>query len=103
MRSSTASTRCPKLSDNPTSLTADVSGGAYRANKDGARTAEAAYLELIVPMPASLEAQLAARYDRTSDFGSTTNPKLALAWRPLKPVLVRAPSLPELYTAQRPR
>jgi iron complex outermembrane recepter protein len=48
------------------------------------------------------------RTDRYSDFGTHTSPKLALRWQPQKWLLLRAsagtgfraPSLPELYSAQ---
>ncbi len=74
----------------------------------GARSAEAAYLELSVPIVDGLDGQLALREDRYSDFGSTLNPKLSLRWQPLRQVVLRAsygrgfraPSLPELFSAQ---
>jgi outer membrane receptor protein involved in Fe transport len=54
----------------------------------------------------SAEAQLAARYEDYSDFGTTTKPKIALAWRPTKWLMLRgsysesfkAPDLAFLYT-----
>jgi iron complex outermembrane recepter protein len=48
------------------------------------RDISAIYGELSVPIIKNLDAQLAARYDRYSDVGSTTNPKVALRWQPAK-------------------
>jgi outer membrane receptor protein involved in Fe transport len=45
--------------------------------------------EIMLPLLPSLEAQLALRYDHYSDFGSTTNPKIGLGWRPLEELLIR--------------
>jgi outer membrane receptor protein involved in Fe transport len=72
------------------------------------RDIEAAYVELDLPLLESLEAQVALRYEDYSDFGSTTNPKIALRWQPLKDLMLRAswstsfkpPSFYELYLPQ---
>jgi len=72
------------------------------------RNVQSAFVEAIVPVVQSVEAQLAARYDHYSDFGDTTNPKVALRWQPLKTLLLRsswgtgfrAPTLYDLYTPQ---
>ena len=40
--------------------------------------------------PAALQATIALRYDRFSDFGSTTNPQYGLEWRPAQGLLLRA-------------
>ena len=53
------------------------------------RDIKAVFAELNVPIVKNLEAQLAVRHDRYSDFGSTTNPKVALAWRPTPQILLR--------------
>jgi iron complex outermembrane receptor protein len=50
----------------------------------------AAYVEFSVPIVDSLELSLAARYDDYSDFGNTTNPKLALRWSPIDSLALRA-------------
>jgi iron complex outermembrane recepter protein len=49
----------------------------------------ALFAELNVPIVKGLEAQLAVRKDSYSDFGSTTNPKVALSWRPVSNLLLR--------------
>ncbi|MCE9685567.1 TonB-dependent receptor [Shewanella sp. AS16] len=40
----------------------------------------AAYVEFSIPVTDDFELQLAGRYDHYSDFGSTTNPKIAFQW-----------------------
>ena len=72
----------------------------------GDRDVIASYGELMIPLQAALELQLAARVDHYDDFGSTFNPKLGLAWRPTDNLLLRtnvgtgfkAPALHELYS-----
>ena len=56
---------------------------------DGSRTQTSAYLEALVPITKSLEGTLATRYDKYSDFGNTTNPKVGLKWRALPTFVVR--------------
>jgi len=74
----------------------------------GKRNISAAYTELNVPVMRTLDVTASVRYDRYSDFGSTTNPKLSFRFQPSKEVLVRgsastgfrAPTLYELYGSQ---
>jgi len=47
------------------------------------REIKAVYSELQVPVVKNLDLQLALRYDKYSDVGSTTNPKIAAKWQPL--------------------
>ncbi len=73
----------------------------------GLRNTQALFAELSVPVIKDLELQLAGRYDHYSDFGSTTNPKAALLYRPMPSLLFRgsvgtgfrAPLMQELYAA----
>ncbi len=53
------------------------------------RDVKALFAELNVPIVKDLEAQLAVRYDKYNDFGSTTNPKVSLRWVPIKELLFR--------------
>jgi iron complex outermembrane receptor protein len=53
------------------------------------QTVSAVFTELNVPIAAGLEAQVAVRYDHYSNFGGTTNPKLALRYQPNKHLLFR--------------
>ena len=71
------------------------------------RNIKAVYAEAAIPILSTLEATVAVRHDRYSDFGGTTNPKVSLKFTPLKQVLVRAsyntgfraPSFFQLYGA----
>jgi iron complex outermembrane receptor protein len=76
------------------------------ADARGKRNVAALYGELSVPVHSTLEATVAVRHDRYSDFGSTTNPRIALRFQPTPAFLTRAtystgfraPSLYELYS-----
>ncbi|MFN4289972.1 MAG: TonB-dependent receptor plug domain-containing protein [Permianibacter sp.] len=63
--------------------TESVSAAASRDHK-------ALFAELSVPLMDRLELQIAGRFDDYSDFGSTTNPKVALRWAPADNVALRA-------------
>ncbi|MET0497698.1 MAG: TonB-dependent receptor, partial [Steroidobacteraceae bacterium] len=68
------------------------------------RDSWAAYIEFSVPLLTTLELSLALRYDDYSDFGNTTNPKVALRWSPIDSLAFRtswgtgfrAPSLAQI-------
>ena len=76
---------------SPELTSGDVIGSATTTGLTrGSRSVGAAYAELNVPIATRLEAQLAVRYDHYSDFGGTTNPKIAVRWQPAKAWLVRA-------------
>ncbi|HRE13775.1 MAG TPA: TonB-dependent receptor [Usitatibacteraceae bacterium] len=72
------------------------------------REVKALYAEFAVPILKSLETQIAVRRDDYSDFGSTTNPKVSFAWRPLDRVMFRgswsegfrAPTFIQLYSPE---
>jgi len=88
---------------NTTDLAANATSGAYNTNE--------AYAELDVPLlrdlPGAQELGLnvASRYSHYSNFGSTTNNKYSLRWRPIEDLLVRgtwaqgfrAPTIDDLY------
>lgn len=69
------------------------------------RRITAVYGELAIPVIKGLDTQLAVRHDRYSDFGGTTNPKVAFSYRPISRVMLRgswgegfhAPSFVQLY------
>jgi iron complex outermembrane receptor protein len=48
------------------------------------------YVEFGVPLLASLDLDLAGRYSDYDRFGSTSNPKVGLKWRPVTSVMLRA-------------
>jgi iron complex outermembrane receptor protein len=100
--------RKEELSDDPKGVlrSGDIlGGGGDLPPVKGSRNVSAIFTEFSLPFAKGWEAQIAARYDNYSDFGSTVNPKLGLRWIPTKELLVRAsantgfraPSLPEIY------
>ena len=77
-------------------------------SQGGSRNVYAGFVELNVPVLSTLELTAAVRYDKYSDFGSTTNPKFGFRFEPTRSVLLRgsystgfrAPSLYDLNAAQ---
>ncbi|RYG97696.1 MAG: TonB-dependent receptor, partial [Alphaproteobacteria bacterium] len=75
------------------------------------RNVKAVYAELAVPVFKGLDLQLAVRHDRYSDFGGTTNPKVAFRYQPNDTLLFRgsintgfkAPSFQQLSLNTAPR
>ncbi len=53
------------------------------------RTVKAAYAEMLVPILPGLEVTGAVRIDEYTGFGSTTNPKVSVKFRPWEPLLFR--------------
>lgn len=97
--------RKEKLNTAPDSLFtgAEIVGfGASSASGD--RHVTSAFAELAIPVTTALEAQLALRTDRYSDYGSSTTPKVGVKWKVLPSLALRgtysegfrAPSLPEI-------
>jgi len=72
---------------------------------EGARTLQAVFFELDVPMAKGLDLDVSDRQDRYSDFGLTNNGKLALRYQPFEILTFRgtastgfrAPTLYDLY------
>jgi iron complex outermembrane recepter protein len=68
------------------------------------RNNTALFSELSLPIIKSLEAQIALRHDRYSDFGNATSPKVGVKWTPIPELAIRAnygkgfraPTLPEV-------
>jgi iron complex outermembrane receptor protein len=97
--------RNEKLTDTPAAIA--QSGGVLGqgiTKTAGDRNSIAVFAEAGLPILKSLEAQLAVRTDRYSDYGSSTVPKVGLKWKPLPEFVVRAnwgqgfraPTLPEI-------
>lgn len=71
----------------------------------GSRNVSALYGELNLPVLKTLDVTASLRYDKYSDFGNSTNPKLSFRFQPSKELLLRgsastgfrAPTLYELY------
>ncbi|HQR19408.1 MAG TPA: TonB-dependent receptor [Burkholderiaceae bacterium] len=92
---------------DPEVLSGNSPIGDQLVSISGSRTVYSAYAELAVPIVRGLDAQLAVRFDDYSDFGSTTNPKIALRWQPLQSLVVRGSwgegfRAPPLYTLSAP-
>ncbi|MBV6423047.1 MAG: Vitamin B12 transporter BtuB [Steroidobacteraceae bacterium] len=64
--------------------------GTEAVSAAGSRDSWAAYVELAVPLYTGLELSLAGRFDDYSDFGDTTNPKIAVRWAPIDSLAFRA-------------
>ncbi len=87
-----------------------------KPNYHASRTIQSAYAETLVPLAAprnnlpglySLELNASARYEKYSDFGSTTKPKYGASWKPVRSVLLRGSinegfSAPDLATLYQP-
>jgi iron complex outermembrane recepter protein len=84
---------------------ATSTGVAPNSKAEGSRSIHALYGELNVPVLKTLDLTGSLRYDKYSDFGSSTNPKIAFRFQPAKALLLRgsastgfrAPTLYELY------
>jgi iron complex outermembrane receptor protein len=53
------------------------------------RDVRAVYAEVLAPITQNLQAQIAVRHDEYSQFGGTTNPKIALKYQPTKDLVIR--------------
>lgn len=89
-------------------LQAASSGLVDAKSTSGQRDISALFTELNIPIVKNLEAQLAARYDRYSDVGSTVNPKIALRYQPIKELLLRGSAstgfrAPTLFEKNKPQ
>jgi iron complex outermembrane receptor protein len=103
-----AEARREQLSINfsPEQTSGDIIGSTTAQSTSGGRSVGAVFVEASIPFAQTLEMQLAARYDHYSDFGGTTNPKVAIRWQPIASLLFRssygtgfrAPTVPDLYT-----
>jgi iron complex outermembrane receptor protein len=78
--------------------TGPSSQGSSTINLDYRRNVKAAYAELLLPIVSpdqaipfiyKFDVNLAGRVDDYSDFGSTSNPKIAVNWEPTRGVRVR--------------
>ncbi|MRX28243.1 TonB-dependent siderophore receptor [Kangiella sp. HZ709] len=101
--------------DQPDALiAAGITSGNSRQPTQGAYDLEEAYVEFDLPLLSdvalakSLSLQVASRYSKYSNFGSTTNNKLGFRWQPMDDLVVRgtfsegfrAPSIFELFQGQ---
>ncbi|MBA6389550.1 TonB-dependent receptor [Colwellia sp. BRX10-3] len=78
------------ISDNPDDqfLRGEVFGTeATQAN--GSRDNTSIFAELAIPVLDNLEVQVAVRHEDYSDFGTTTDPKVAFIWQPTESLSLR--------------
>jgi len=82
--------------------------GSAATGTEGSRTLKSGYVEFALPLSKALEVTLAARQDRYSDFGSSSNPKVGVRFQPTSNLLLRgsygtafkAPTLFQLFESQ---
>ena len=81
-----------QLTNAPFLSSGDIIGGAgsIPSLPEVSRKVSAGFVEFNVPLLRNVEANIAARYDRYSDFGNTTNPKFTLRYTPTRELLLRA-------------
>ncbi|MBC7366974.1 MAG: TonB-dependent receptor [Undibacterium sp.] len=96
----------------------DLVTASAAPDSNGSRTVGSAYLETVIPLVApkngiplvkSFEVTGSGRFERYSDFGSTTKPKVGVNWKPFDGVMLRgsynqgftAPNLATLYAPNR--
>ncbi len=80
--------------------------GLTDSSTEGSRNAQAAYVELDLPITKGFDLDVSDRQDRYSDFGTTNNAKLSVRYQPVDFFTVRAaastgfraPSLYQLYS-----
>ena len=78
------------LFDSSEAATANINGTSSPAGlPEAKRDIRAVFGELLVPVIKNVDLQLAARHDRYSDFGSTTNPKAGLRWQVMPQLVLR--------------
>ncbi len=81
--------------------------GSAGSSGGGGRKTQSLFGEVSIPASSIVEVQIAGRHDQFSDFGSTTNPKLAVRIQPHPTTLIRtsvgtgfkAPLLVDMYAA----
>ncbi|MBL8301954.1 MAG: TonB-dependent receptor, partial [Ideonella sp.] len=94
-----------KLNDKPAAVaqSGQILGQGITAT-NGKRDSTALFAELALPIVKQVEGQLALRYDRYSDYGSSTTPKVGIKYTPNDMIAIRAnwgkgfraPTLPEI-------
>lgn len=111
--------RDPFVGTNPASSGLDPTNNdilvtSPKVDYDAARVIASGFAETVVPLATAtnnfpllktLDLNASVRYERYSDFGSTTKPKFGVTWKPVGSVLVRAslnkgfraPDLADLY------
>jgi iron complex outermembrane recepter protein len=68
---------------------AGVIGGSAGASAGGGRNIKSAYFEALFPVLSNVEVSAAARYDKYSDYGNDTSPKIGVRWQVLETLTLR--------------
>ncbi|MFC3715038.1 TonB-dependent receptor plug domain-containing protein [Luteimonas soli] len=63
--------------------------GSAGATSGGGREVSSVYAEMLLPFTSTLEADIAGRYEKYSDYGSNFAPKIALRWHPIDSLTLR--------------
>lgn len=63
--------------------------GSSGASSGGSRKVSSLYAEMLLPFTSTLEADIAGRYERYSDYGTNFAPKVALRWHPIDSLTLR--------------
>lgn len=77
-------------SGNTFPFVSDVMNSSPSSDSRGSRDVTSLFTELQIPLFESVDVQAALRYEDFSDIGNTTVPRLAVGWRPIDQVLLRA-------------
>tara|TARA_B100001029_G_scaffold13545_1_gene9094 strand:+ start:1356 stop:4283 length:2928 start_codon:yes stop_codon:yes gene_type:complete len=70
-------------------LISDVVNSSATPASSGSRTTNSVFAELQIPLHETIDAQLAARYEDSDDYGDATVGKLAIGWQPIDQVKLR--------------
>ncbi|MGN7726096.1 TonB-dependent receptor [Luteimonas sp. 22616] len=63
--------------------------GSAGASSGGGREVSSIYAEMLLPFTSTLEADIAGRYEKYSDYGTNFAPKVALRWHPIDSLTLR--------------
>src|SRR3546814_729041 len=63
--------------------------GSAGASSGGGREVSSVYAEMLLPFTSTLEADIAGRYEKYSDYGTNFAPKIALRWHPIDSLTLR--------------
>jgi outer membrane receptor protein involved in Fe transport len=77
-------------SGNTFPFVSDVMNSSPSSDSSGSRDVTSLFTELQIPLFENVDVQAALRYEDFSDIGNTTVPRLAVGWRPIDQVLLRA-------------
>src|SRR3546814_3822926 len=63
--------------------------GSAGASSGGGREVSSVCAEMLLPFTSTLEADIAGRYEKYSDYGTNFAPKIALRWHPIDSLTLR--------------